>query len=311
MAASVLITGANGFVGKFLCNELIGNGFVVKAISRGHDKKHQVMCIDASTEWQGFLIGVEVVIHLAAKLYPNKGVNQDSLSSYIETNTDGTLTLARQAAAAGVRRFIFISSIKVNGEQTQLGNIFTADDIPAPEDAYGVSKWEAEQGLLTLAKDTGMEVVIIRPPLVYGPGVKGNFASMIKLVKTGLPLPLGAIENRRSLVSIANLTSLIIKCVEHPAAANQVFLVSDGEDVSTSALLRRLAKAAGLPARLIPLPAALLSFAFRVLGKKMMGQRILGSLQVDISKTQTLLDWHPPLTLDQGLHLCFSSKAEL
>ena len=309
----ILLTGANGFVGRALSQELLDQSFVLSRVSRASGtmaagREHQVETIDGNTDWAGMLASVDVVIHLAARVHVMNEELSDPLSAYRQTNVAGTLNLARQAAQAGVKRFIFISSIKVNGEQTTLGQPFTAEDIPAPEDAYGLSKWEAEQGLLTLAKDTGMEVVIIRPPLVYGPGVKGNFASMIKLVKAGLPLPLGAIENRRSLVSITNLTSLIIRCVEHPAAANQVFLVSDGEDVSTTALLRRLAQEAGVSARLIPLPAAWLSLALRVLGKKMMGQRILGSLQVDISKTQALLYWHPPLTLDQGLQQCFQAR---
>jgi len=229
----------------------------------------------------------------------------DPLAEYRKVNVEGTLNLARHAVAAGVQRFIFISSIKVNGEATVNGSAFGADDKPAPEDAYGLSKLEAEQGLMDIAAKTGMEVVIIRPPLIYGPGVKGNFASMIKLVEKGLPLPLGAIHNQRSLVGIDNLIDLIIRCIDHPAAANQVFLAGDGEDLSTTELLRGVGKAMGQPARLVPVPEGLLQFGATLLGKKAMAQRLLGSLQIDISKTCELLDWKPPYTVEDGLRRCF------
>lgn len=310
MTTTILVTGANGFVGKPLCMALINHGFVVRSISRGQDKTHQIASIDNSTDWKGLIDGVDVVIHLAARLDVSKAVNLDQLPIYRDTNVDGTMNLARQALQAGVKRFIFISSIKVNGEQTSAGCAFSAADEPAPEDPYGISKWEAERALLTLAQGSCMDVVIVRPPLVYGPGVKGNFSTMIKLLQTGLPLPFGAIANQRSLVAIDNLIHLIMVCINHPAAANQVFLVSDGEDLSTTALLRRLALAAGVSSRLIPLPAALVNFVFTVLGKKMMAGRILGSLQVDISKTREVLGWQPPVTVDQGLRNCFPTKAE-
>jgi len=229
----------------------------------------------------------------------------DPLAEYRKVNVEGTLNLARQAVAAGVRRFVFLSSIKVNGEATAPGNPFHADDVPSPEDAYGVSKLEAEQGLILLAAETDMEMVIIRPPLVYGPGVKGNFASMIKLIDKGVPLPLGAIYNKRSLVGIGNLVDLIIRCINYPAAANQVFLAGDGEDLSTTELLRAVGKAMGKSARLIPVPAGLLQFGATILGKRAMAQRLLGSLQVDISKTCELLDWKPPYRVEEGLRRCF------
>jgi len=229
----------------------------------------------------------------------------DPLAEYRRVNVDGTLNLARQAATAGVKRFIFISSIKVNGEQTPLGQPFTAEDTPAPEDAYGISKWEAEQGLLQLATETGMGVVIIRPPLVYGPGVKGNFANMIKLVAKGLPLPLGAIHNLRSLVSVDNLVDLIITCIDHPAATNQVFLAGDGQDLSTTELLRGVARAMGESSRLIPVPSSLLMLGATLSGKKAMAQRLLGSLQVDISKARHLLGWEPLISVEEGLRRCF------
>ena len=274
----------------------------------GHGGHKNEQKITGNTDWVKHLTSINVIIHLAAKLHFTKDVHSDSLSSYRETNVNGTLNLARQAVVAGVRRFIFVSSIKVNGEQTLPGKPFTADDLPAPEDAYGISKFEAEQGLMALAKETGMEVVIIRPPLVYGPGVKGNFASMMKLVKSGIPLPLGAIHNQRSLVAIDNLVNLIVTCIDHPVAANQVFLVSDGEDLSTSDLLRRLAKAAGVSSRLIPVPARWLEMGLNMWGKRLIAQRLLGSLQVDISKTRELLGWVPPVSVDEGLKRCFSLK---
>lgn len=211
------------------------------------------------------------------------------------------MALARQAEARGVRRFIFLSSIKVNGEGTESGRAYRADDVPAPMDPYGVSKHEAEQALLALGRGGKMAVTIIRPVLVYGPGVKGNFLSMMRWLKRGVPLPFGAIDNRRSLVAIDNLVDLIVTCLTHPAAANQTFLVSDGEDLSTSALLRRLGAALDRPARLIPLPGALLGIAAALVGRKAMAARLLGSLQVDAAPTRALLGWRPPVTVDQAL----------
>jgi nucleoside-diphosphate-sugar epimerase len=211
------------------------------------------------------------------------------------------LNLARQAAEAGVRRFIFISSIKVNGEGTPLGAPYRADAQPQPADPYGISKMEAEQGLRALAGETGMEVVIIRPTLVYGPGVKANFLNMMRWLHKGVPLPFGAIHNRRSLVALDNLVDLIVTCIEHPAAANQTFLVSDGEDLSTTELLRRMATALGAPAHLLPVPSWLLEAGATMLGKKALSQRLCGSLQVDISKTRELLGWTPPLSVDAAL----------
>jgi len=259
----------------------------------------------AKAELSGVLHGADAVIHAAARAHVMKDEVADPLAEYRRVNVESTLNLARQAVAAGLTRFVFISSIKVNGEATASGAAFRVNDKPAPEDAYGLSKLEAEQGLKRLAAETGMEVVIIRPPLVYGPGVKGNFASMIKLVEKGLPLPFGAIHNQRSLVGIDNLVDLIIRCIDHPAAANHVFLAGDGEDISTTELLRGAGKAMGKPARLIPVPAGLLQLGATLLGRKAMAQRLLGSLQVDISKTCELLDWKPPYTVEEGLKRCF------
>jgi nucleoside-diphosphate-sugar epimerase len=223
------------------------------------------------------------------------------LQAYREVNVGGTLNLARQAAHAGVSRFVFVSSIKVNGEITQPGNPFTAYDLPSPLGPYSLSKLEAEQGLRDIEAQTGMEVVIVRPPLVYGPGVKANFAAMMSCLARGMPLPLGAIYNARSMVALDNLVDLLVTCLNHPAAAGQIFLVSDGEDVSTTELLRRTAHAMGKKALLLPVHTLVLELGATVLGKRDVAQRLCGSLQVDIDKTQRLLSWNPPLTLDQGL----------
>jgi len=254
------------------------------------------------TNWLIALSGVRAVIHTAARVHVMGNFAGDTLAEFRRVNVAGTLNLARQAVDAGVRRFVFISSIKVNGEQTLPGRPYAADDVPAPVDPYGISKHEAEQGLRQLAQETGMEVVIIRPVLVYGPGVKANFYSMMRWLYKGIPLPLGAIHNQRSLVALDNLVDLIVTCVDHPAAANQTFLVSDGEDLSTTELLRRTAAALGKPARLIPVPAWVLQASARLLGKEDFAQRLCGSLQVDISKTRSLLGWSPPIIVDEALY---------
>ncbi|MBH2020103.1 MAG: SDR family oxidoreductase [Burkholderiales bacterium] len=303
----ILITGANGFVGRAVCIKAAACGFAVYGMTRSPCDLPSAIenlvagNIDEGTDWQDALMGCQVIVHAAARVHVMADTIENPLTEFRRVNVQGTLNLARQAAAAGVRRFAFISSVKVNGEATQPGRPFTADDAPAPLDAYGISKMEAEQGLREIAAQTGMEVVIIRPPLVYGPGVRANFAAMMRWLQRGVPLPLGAIHNRRSLVALDNLVDLILTCVTHPAAANQTFLVSDGEDVSTTELLRRMGQAMNRPARLIPVPARLLKGAAALLGKQDMAQRLCGSLQVDIRKTRQLLGWSPPLTLDQGL----------
>jgi nucleoside-diphosphate-sugar epimerase len=225
----------------------------------------------------------------------------EPLSEFRKVNVDGTLNLARQAVAVGVKRFIFISSIKVNGEGTKLGVPYAADDVPKPMDPYGISKMEAEQGLQQLAKETGLEVVIIRPVLVYGPGVKANFQTMMKWLSKGVPLPLGAVHNKRSLVALDNLVDLIVTCLDHPAAANQTFMVSDGEDLSTAELLSRISGALGRPARLLPVPVWLLELGAAIVGRRDVARRLCGSLQVDISKTRELLGWAPPIPVDEAL----------
>ncbi len=258
--------------------------------------------IHEATEWSAALNGCSTVVHLAARVHVMNERSSDPLREFRRTNVDGTLHLARQAARSGVRRFVFVSSIKVNGEATSAGHPFTAADAPAAGDAYGISKMEAEQGLPTIARDTGMEVVIVRPPLVYGPGVKANFASLMRAVQRGIPLPLGSVSNnRRSLVALDNLVDLLITCIHHPAAAGQTFLVSDGEDLSTTALIRRIGQAIGTPARLLPVPPALLELGAAVVGKRDMAQRLLGNLQVDITHTRTTLGWAPPISVDEGL----------
>ena len=300
----VLLTGASGFIGQALSRRLCADGYLVTTLSRdllstvGESCAHQKQ---ANQQARSLLVDQDLVVHLAARVHVMHETTTNPLAEFRRVNVQGTLNLARQAAAAGVRRFVFISSVKVNGESTQTGVPFTADDTPAPLDAYGVSKREAEQGLRELAVQTGMEVVIIRPPLVYGPGVKANFATMMRWLQRGVPLPLGAIHNQRSLVAIDNLVDLILLCLTHPAAAHQTFLVSDGEDVSTTALLRRMGQAMGHPARLIPVPSGMLKLAGALVGKSDVVQRLCGSLQVDIAKTRDILGWTPPVSLDEGL----------
>jgi len=306
----VLVTGANGFVGAALVQRLLADELATEIVATVRSfvcdvptgvERIVVGGIDEANDWRDALTGCEVVVHLAARVHVMQETTTNPLEEFRRVNVQGTLNLARQAAAADVRRFLFVSSIKVNGEETQLGQPFTADDKPAPLDAYGVSKMEAEQGLRDLAVQTGMEVVIIRPPLVYGPGVKANFAAMMRWLKRGVPLPLGVIHNQRSLVALDNLVDLIVTCLSHSAAANQTFLVSDGEDVSTTGLLRRMGQALGRPARLVPVPASWLKLAAAMVGKRDVAQRLCGSLQVDISKTRELLGWVPPVSLDEGL----------
>jgi len=254
-----------------------------------------------SVDWGKVLVGVSTVVHLAARVHVMHETETDPLTAFRAVNVGGTLKLARQAAAAGVKRFVFISSVKVNGESTSSGKAFTELDAPNPQDAYGQSKHEAEQGLRQLSADTGMEVVIIRPPLVYGPGVKANFAALMRAVQRGWPLPLGAVHNQRSLVALSNLVDFIVTCLTHPAAANQTFLVSDGEDLSTPDLIRRMARAMNRPARLLPVPVWALQAVALLLGKGDAVQRLCGNLQVDISKARKLLGWNPPVSVDEGL----------
>lgn len=305
---TVLVSGATGFVGRALCSELLQREYGIRAVARyfsrpvdGHYELVNISSIEATTDWSSALHGIDAVVHLAARVHVMCDTATSPLTEFRRVNVEGTLQLARQAAVAGVRRFVYLSSIKVNGESTRLGQTFTFEDILAPQDPYGISKYEAEVGLRQLAKETDLEVVIIRPPLVYGPGVKANFLSMMRWLWCGIPLPLGAIHNKRSLVALDNLVDLIVTCLNHPAAANQTFLVSDGEDLSTTELLRRMGDALGKPTRLIPMPVSWLQFGATMLGCHDMAQRLCESLQVDIAKTREVLGWTPPVSVDEGL----------
>lgn len=299
----LLITGANGFLSKNLIPKLIEN-YKLNLLDRnncGFNGNHIRKEINSSENYIEVLNNVACIIHCAARVHIMDDTSTNPLDDYREVNTKGTLNLARQAVEAGVKRFIFISSIKVNGESTPLGKPFRFDDQRSPEDFYGQSKSEAEEQLLQLAKETGLEVVIIRPTLVYGPGVKANFASLLNLVSKGLPLPFGCIkDNKRSLVSVDNLVDLIVTCIDHPKAINQVFLVSDDNDVSTRGMVQQMAKALGKSQWQLPIPTACYRLAGKALGKEDVINRLLGSLQVDITHTKETLGWKPPQTIEDG-----------
>jgi nucleoside-diphosphate-sugar epimerase len=315
----LLVTGATGFVGQALITRLITfddykvYAAVRKVVTIFPSEVSQVKFDSLSpvTDWCNHLKAMDCVIHTAARVHVMSETSTNPFEDFRYVNTKATLNLAEQAAASGVKRFIYISSIKVNGEVTLPGYPFTANDIFVPADPYALSKYEAEQGLLSLAKETEMDVVIIRPPLVYGPKVKANFLSMMKVLNKSIPLPFGAVHNKRSLVALDNLVDLIITCIEHPSASNEVFLVSDDEDLSTSELLTRVSKAVGKRAWLLPLNQKLLEFCLGLIGKKDLSQRLCASLQIDISKTKRILNWTPPVSVDEGLERtaeCFLNK---
>ena len=314
-----MITGASGFVGSQLARCLTERGAPVRCVARripedGRAKSHSVDWyavgdISQQVDWRPALSSVQSVLHCAALAHVELGQGVDALDAYREVNVMGTLRLAQQAADAGVERFVMLSSIGVNGNQSVVP--FTEASTPNPCDPYAVSKLEAEQALLELAGHTAMEVVIIRPPLVYGPGAPGNFGKLVRWVQSGLPLPLGSVDNLRSFVAVDNLVSLAILCsdrVHSPQAAKQIFVVCDGEDVSTSTLLRKVAKAAERPSRLLPVPTSLLRAGLGLLGKQGMADRLLGNLQVDALKAQTRLGWRPVVTMDEQLAKVFGRQ---
>ena len=305
----IAVTGANGFVGSALVAQLVKLGdaeplaLTRQACAKSVAGAKYLVAGDltSSTHWESALAGVQVLVHTAARAHLLKDSAVDPLAEFRRVNVAGTLRLAEQAVAMGVRRFVFVSSIGVNGVQSAPGKAFSESDNPNPHNAYALSKWEAEQGLLWIAAQTGLEVVIIRPPLVYGCAAPGNFGTLMRAVQRGWPLPLGAVHNRRSLVALDNLVDFIVACTIHPLAINQTFLVSDGHDLSTTELVRGMAEAAGVPAHLIPVPVWALQACATLLGKGDAVQRLCGNLQIDSSKARSLLDWVPPISVDEGL----------
>ncbi len=319
----ILVTGGSGFVGSAVISALLSAGKSVVAVVRGDSAKKKLGVyssnivfvdvgeINADTRWDNALDGVDTIIHCAARTFAKESKSAGRMCKYREVNVAGTLRLAQQAAAAGVKRFVFLSSIKVNGEKTLPGEAFTEASLVAPHDAYGQSKAEAEECLLSISKHAVMEVVIIRPPVVVGPGVKGNIANLLRLMKMGIPLPLGSVDNKRSLISLNNLVSLVMLCAdrrESSRAANQVFVVADAEDVSTTTLLRKIAVAAGYSCCLLPVPGSVLRAFAIVFGKRDIADRLLCNLQIDCAKVRMLLGWRPKITLDQQLALMFCKK---
>lgn len=298
----MLITGANGFVGRALCIHLAASSHAVCSAVRalsGLPEEVVVGSINKNTDWRAALAGCNAVIHLAARVHIMNDTEQDPLALYRATNTEATLNLARQAAQSGVKRFVFISTIKVNGEGRDAP--YREIDEPSPEDAYAISKWEAEQGLQRIAQETGLEIVILRPPLVYGPGVKANFLRLMRTVASGWPLPLGGIHNKRSLLYLGNFVDAIRLCLEHPDAAGQTFLLDDGQAVSTPELIRAVAQAMGRPARMLAVPVDALEWVGILLGKRAAVTRLTGSLYVDGAAIRTRLGWAPPFSMEAGL----------
>lgn len=312
---NILITGASGFVGQALVGVALSRGHVVRPVLRPAALggfRHSAACsqpvlvsdLRADTDWSQALLGVDAVVHAAARVHVMHETASDALAAFRAVNVDGTVHLARQAMQAGVRRFVFISSVKAVGESSQPGSALTELSPTRPEDAYGQSKLEAELALTKLTRGSDMELVIVRPPLVYGPGVKGNFASMLAWVRKGVPLPLGSVHNQRSLLALDNLVDFVLLCadrVRSPNAAHQVFMLADGEDVSTTGLLQKVGRTVQRPARLLPVPAALMRVGAALLGKRALADRLLGNLQVDASKAHHLLGWTPPVSMGEQL----------
>lgn len=305
----VLVTGASGFLGTALVRRMARTPNVaVRACSRRQNTElpadvqfAESPDLTTDADWASVLDGVDCLVHTAARVHLMNETGDDALSLYRDTNVEGTLHLAKQAANAGVSRFVFISSIKVNGEGTSSGHAFTEGDTPSPQDSYAMSKLLAEQGLHEIATKTAMNVVIIRSPLIYGPGVKGNFLRLMRWLSQGFPMPFGTASNLRSMVALGNIVDLIAVCTTNPAAANQMYLVSDGEDISTVELLRRLGDALGRPARLLPIPISLMTPVAKSFGKNAELQRLCGSLQVNIDKARAELGWDPPISLGDAL----------
>ena len=306
-ASLALVTGGSGFVGSALCSKLLRKDWRVRVALRPSARiphsveSVEISDIDSTTTLKSALHNVEVVIHCAARVHVMHDNAQDPLTEFRRVNTSATESLARAAACCGAKRLIFLSSIKVNGESASPNSPFDQTSAPKPQDSYAISKWEAEQALARVATETGLEVVILRCPLVYGPGVKGNFLRLLHAVDRGIPLPLALARNRRSLIYLDNLTDAIATCLTHPAAAGKTYLVSDDEDVSTAELISRIAQALGKPSRLWPCPLGLMELAGRMTGKSDEIARLLGSLCIDSSKIRSELDWRPPYTLEQGL----------
>lgn len=303
----ILITGYSGFIGSHLVG-IMRDYYELKLLGRS---KPNIRCeslissIDSSRDYSLIMTEVDVVIHVAARTHILNGTSIDALETFREVNTNATLNLAKQAVENGIKRFIFISTIKVNGESTSNTHPFQSSDVPRPEDPYGISKSEAEAQLIELGRESGLEIVIIRPPLVYGEGVKANFASLFKFVGKRIPLPFRAItNNKRSLVSVYNLVDLIKVCVEHPNAANQIFLVSDDKDISTSEMVALMAKVQGLPNYSLPLPVWCFHLLGKLLSKQDVIDRLVGSLQVDITHTKNTLNWTPPFSIEEGFAKC-------
>ncbi|MDD1529831.1 NAD-dependent dehydratase [Bradyrhizobium sp. WBOS7] len=304
----ILVVGASGFVGGHLVRRLAADGIPLRVgvhrnrgnLPAGIDVVENVD-LEGSFDWRSAVAGCDVVAHLGARVHVMRENNANALDAYRCVNVDGTLRLARQAAAAGVRRFVFLSSVKVCGESTAPDTPFDETATPHPQDPYGLSKLEAECGLLELSRASGMQVVVLRPPLIYGPGVRANFLSMMRWLRRGVPLPLGSIENRRSLIGVGNMVDLICACLRHPAAAGEVFMASDGEDLSTPELLRRLAMALDTKARLLPIPVSLLEGAAALVGQRALAQRLCFSLCVDSQKARKILGWRPPFSVDDEL----------
>ncbi|GFO59331.1 UDP-glucose 4-epimerase [Geomonas silvestris] len=306
-ATRVLVTGAAGFVGTALCSRLVREGYQVRAVLREGGRTLlpagvegvALPALGGATDWGEALEGVDLVVHLAARVHQLRETAPDPLAAYRAVNVQGAVRLAREAARAGVRRLVFASSVKVHGEGG--GDPYRELTPPAPLDPYGISKWEAEQALWRVAEETGLEVVVLRPPLVYGPGGRANFFKLFRVIERGLPLPLGSLKNRRSLIYLENLVDALLTALRHPAAAGETFLVSDGEDLSTTQLVRRAAQALKVPARLVPFPAALLRLAGVLSGRNATVQRLTGSLAVDSSRIRERLGWRPPYSVGQGL----------